>query len=109
MIKITIKQSKTDPFRKGVSIFLGKTGVDLYPVSAMLRYLIIRGKQPGPLFCFQDGRFLTRQRLEEALCKALRLAGINESKYCGHSFRSGAATTAATKGFEDNFIKTLGR
>ena len=109
VIQITIKQSKTDPFRKGVSIFLGKTGVDLCPVSALLSYLIIRGKQPGPLFRFQDGRFLTRQRLVEALRKALRLAGIDESKYSGHSFRSGAATTAATKGFEDNIIKTLGR
>ena len=38
---------------------------------------------------------------------ALEKAGINQSKYCGHSFCIGAATSAASRGAEDAIIKTL--
>ena len=109
IVKVVIKQSKTDPFRKGVSLFLGKTGSDICPVNALLQYLLRRGQHDGPLFVFLDGRFLTRQRLVEALRLALARSGIDDSKYSGHSFRIGAATTAASKGVEDCIIKTLGR
>ena len=106
---MTIKQSKTDPFRKGVDIFVGRTGTDLCPVGALLDYLQVRGATPGALFIFADGRLLTRQRFVDRVREALQRAGVDQSKYCGHSFRIGAATTAATKGVEDCIIKTLGR
>ena len=50
-----------------------------------------------------------RQRFVNLVRDALRKARIDQSKYCGHSFRIGAATTAAAKGMEDCIIKTLGR
>jgi len=109
MIRVHLKQSKTDPFRKGVSLFIGKTGAELCPVAALLGYLVERGQRPGPLFLFKDGRYLTRQRLVTAVRKALDTAGLDQSQYCGHSFRIGAATTAAKRGLEDSVIKTLGR
>jgi len=43
LIKLTIKQSKTDPFRKGVNIYLGTTDSSIYPVSDILPYLAARG------------------------------------------------------------------
>ena len=104
-----IKSSKTDPFRKGVNLFLGRTGSDLCPVAAMLDYLCMRGMSPGPLFQYMDGRFLTRQRFVDAVREALDCTGVDKKQYCGHSFRIGAATTAAAKGIEDSIIKTLGR
>ena len=58
---------------------------------------------------FKDGRPLTRQRLVKALREVLQAAGVDQSKYSDHSFRIGAATTAAAKGIEDSIIKTLGR
>jgi hypothetical protein len=109
IMQVTIKQSKTDPFRKGLNIFIGKTNTDICPVSAILRYLLQRGKTQGPLFMFRDGRFLTRQRLVGEMRQVLQKAGVDQSKYCGHSFRIGAATTAAARGVEDSVIKTLGR
>ncbi len=39
-IEVIIKASKTDPFRKGVSVFIGKTGGDLCPVAAILSYMV---------------------------------------------------------------------
>jgi len=83
VVRVRIKQSKTDPFR--------------------------RGKKAGPLFMFASGLPLTRQRFVTRVREALQEAGLDEAKYCGHSFRIGAATTAAAKGFEDSVIKTLGR
>ena len=74
-----------------------------------LQYLIARGAGPGPLFRFNDGRPLTRNRFVTAVREALTAAGVEKSKYCGHSFRIGAATTAAKRGVEDCIIKTLGR
>ena len=109
ILRITIKQSKTDPFRKGINIFLGKTSSDLCPVAAILNYLLERGSQKGPLFLLSNGKFLTRQRLVMEIRGALKKAGIDEEKYCGHSLRIGAATTAAANGLEDSVIKTLGR
>ena len=58
---------------------------------------------------YKDGRYLTRQRFVVAVRKALERAGLKQAKYCGHSFRIGAATTAAAEGMEDSLIKTLGR
>ena len=50
ILQIKIKQSKTDPFRKEVDLFVSKTGTALCPVSAMLSYLCARGMKKGPLF-----------------------------------------------------------
>ena len=103
---IRIKQSKTDPFRKGVDLFVGKTESVLCPVTAMLSYLCMRGMESGPLFNFEDNRVLTRQYFVAVVKEGLQKAGIDSS---GHSFRIGAATTAGSKGIEDSIIKTLGR
>ena len=41
--------------------------------------------------------------------KALSAAGVDTSKYAGHSFHIGAATTAAKLGVQDSLIRTMGR
>ncbi len=108
-IEVRIKASKTDPFRQGISIFIGRVASDLCPVAAMLAYLVVRGKSAGPLFRFIDGKPLTRQRLVTAVKVALEEAGVEPGQYSGHSFRIGAATTAAARGLEDSTVRTLGR
>ena len=75
----------------------------------MLDYLSIRPATPGPLFLLQSGSPLTRALLVDNLQKALRQAGLNHKDYNGHSFRIGAATSAAQRGLEDSLIQTLGR
>ena len=109
LIYITIKQSKTDPFRKGATICLAKTEKPVCPVMAMLPYLALQGGQPGPLFILEDGSFLTRSSFTTLLRNTLNSAGIDSSKFASHSFRSGAATTAADTGMAEVHIKMLGR
>ena len=106
VIRVRIKASKTDPFRVGADIFMGRTDNDLCPVAAVLAF---RGPGPGPLFRFSDGKPLTRSRLVAKLKESIQTAGVNCAPYSGHSFRSGAATTAARQGIGDATIKTLGR
>ena len=109
LVQVRIKASKTDPFRKGVVIYLGRTGNDLCPVGAIAAYLAVRGRHPGPFFKFVTGAPLSRVALVRSMRAALRPSGVDVSKYSGHSFRIGAATTAASVGIEDSLIKTLGR
>ena len=60
LLKVTIKQSKTDPFRRGVDIHLGATDRGICPVLGILPYLAIHGNQTGPLFITENGKGLTR-------------------------------------------------
>ena len=109
MVRITLKCSKTDPFQQGVSIHIGKTGHTLCPVTALLNYLMIRGNSTGLLFHFKDNTPLTKSKFTSKFRDLLTQAGMDSSLYAGHSFRIGAATTAAAKGVEDSLIQTLGR
>ena len=107
LLRVTIKQSKTDPFRQGINLFVSRTYSRLCPVAALLDFLCTRGKKPGPLFLFEDGRPLTRTRFAGEVRRALSSASIDQSQYCTHSFRIGAATTTAAKGIEDSIIKNV--
>lgn len=109
IIAIQLKKSKTDPFRQGVRITIGKTKDKLCPVTALLSYMAARGDRPGPLFIWQDGRPLTRSQFVEEIRKVLKKANLPAEQFAGHSFRVGAATTAASVGLEDSLIQTLGR
>ena len=47
--QVNIKASKTDPFRKGVSVFLGRTGSVLCPVLALAANLASQGPTTRPV------------------------------------------------------------
>ena len=109
LIWLQLKVSKTDQERKGISIFIGKTSDSICPVLALTSYLAIRGETPGPLFQFSDSSPLTKDRFFKRVRSALSALGFDPTAYAGHSFRIGAATTAAERGVEDSIIKALGR
>lgn len=109
VLKVRLKASKTDPFRVGIDIFIGRTNDDVCPVAAVLAYMARRGPGAGPFFKFRDGKPLTRARLVIEVKQALATAGVDCRPYSGHSFRSGAATTAAQQGIGDATIKMMGR
>ena len=109
VVKVQIKASKTDQFRRGLVVYVGRTDNNQCPVAAILAYIARRGTDSGFFFRFEDGRLLTKDRFVAAVRRALSEAGIDASAYSGHSFRIGAATTAGKKGVSAEKIKTLGR
>ena len=60
-----------------------------------------RGTKSGPLFLFENGQSLSRVKLVSLVREALSSVGMDVLKYCGHSFRIGAATTALRAGISD--------
>ena len=108
MAQINIKASKTDPFRKGVTICVGHTDNDLCPVAALAAYTTIRCSNNGPFFLLENQAPLTREQFVKTTKAKLTAAGIDSTCYSGHNFRIGAATTASAYGV-DSLIQTLGR
>ena len=107
-MRVRIKASKTDPFRKGAEIYIGRGVYPLFAVEAMMAYLMQRGNAPGPLFLLQDGRPLSRVCLTDWLRQILSAAGF-QGNFSGHSVRIGAATVAAPNRVPDHLIQALGR
>ena len=102
LIRVRIKQSKTDPFRLGADIFLGASSAPICHVQALVNYIAVRSPGPGPLFCFESGSPLSRASMVSEVQQALTNTGLEAAGFTGHSFRIGAATTAAKRGFEDS-------
>ena len=108
---VRLKVSKTDPFRQGQTIVIGKTNSLLWPISAMVAYLNSRplSSDSGPLFTYVSGGLLTREKLTRETRLLISKAGLNSREFAGHSFRIGAATTAASANLPPWLIKVLGR
>ena len=110
-ITINLRQSKTDPFRKGHQIFIYPTNTSTCPFRAFLLYIPFSSKTTASDPLFMAGRFapLTQASLNKALRTLLNRAGLDQSQYASHSFRIGAATTAAAARIPVWMIKSLGR
>ena len=54
MLRIHLKRSKCDQFGAGADIILGKTGLPLCPVTAILKYIEVRGSASGLFFWRSD-------------------------------------------------------
>jgi len=109
IIWLNVKQSKTDPFHKGVKLCLGCTDSAVCPVKALLPYLAVHGSSPGRLFTLSDDTPLTRAGFKSLLSTALKQAGLDDTKFNTHSFCIGAATSAKAVGKADVHIQMLGR
>jgi len=72
-------------------------------------YVAVRGNSPGPLFMFPGGAPVSKSFFSVQLKNALTWAGLPHESYKGHSFRIGAATTAAMRGMSDEDIQRMGR
>jgi len=89
-----IKQSKTDQFRQGVHLCLGKADSSLYPVKELLTYFAAHGTTSDPLFICNGGSVILSQQLfRSLLSNVLKQSGLDDAFYSTHSFRIGTATS----------------
>ena len=77
VVRIHLRRAKTDPFGKGVFIYLVRTQLPLCPVVAVLNYLVVRPPGEGPLFIHRDGTPLTRGSFVKGVRAALAMAHID--------------------------------
>lgn len=112
-IRLSLPASKTDPFRCGVTILIASApaGSTTCPVTALRRLWLLRpdASPTDPLFTDALGGPLSRAPFIKELKLRLAAIGLDESLYSGHSFRRGAATSAASVGYSDYEIQLLGR
>ena len=107
-ICVTIKASKTDPFRKGCSIHIGLGKYPLCALHALLAYWLSGVMGRALCFFVKTGKPLSRTLLTNWLRQIMASAGI-PGNFPSHSFRIGAATVAGRNGIPDHLIQELGR
>src|SRR6056300_2053939 len=113
-VKINLKRSKTDQFGegsvKGLPYF---DNAQYCPVLSLKNWIEVSNISSGPLFRrFSKGSKLSENRLTDQtvallIKKYLKLAGIDNKDYSGHSLRSGFATAAAESGADERNIMAM--
>ena len=113
-LKITIKRSKTDQFGEGMTKGIPYFSNDKYcPVYHIKKWLEISKIKTGPIFRrFAKGSVLTEHRLTDQsvvliIKDCLKLSGIANDNFSGHSLRSGFATVAAEAGADERSIMAM--
>lgn len=110
---LMLKTSKTDPFRYGIPIKLfcnTKLVCHKCVLSDYVHQRVSMGATPSDaLFVTNNNKPLTRSDFISLTRQTLQTCGFQPELYHGHSFRIGAATSAAACRIEDHMIKTLGR
>ena len=113
-VKITVKRSKTDQFGEGMIKGLPYFNNEKYcPVMNLRNWLTLSKIKTGPLFRrFAKGSILTSHRLTDQsvvliIKYYLKLAGIENQNFSGHSLRSGFATAAAESGADERSIMAM--
>ena len=101
-LELTLPLSKTDPFRKAVTLSITSALDNAYPVSSLYN-LFERFPLDPSLPLFNPGKPFTRKLVTDILRTTLR--GLRySSNYSSHSFRRGITTLARDVGPSDNEI-----
>ena len=94
---------------KGAQLKLACCHIEsICPVKATIAYLEVRGQDQGYFFKHRDNSPLTKCQFWKLTDLALDRVGMQGSHFGTHSFRIGAASTAAVLGYNTDEIKSLG-
>ena len=110
-ISVAITGSKTDQGQKGTSLHIRKVVKSpvVCPVLAVQGYLQVCPYGKEALLIRFNGMPLTRYQFQAVLKKVAARLGLEISQYSSHSFRIGAATTAAMNGLSLEAMQHKGR
>ena len=101
-VKIFIKRSKTDQSGEGSIKGIPYFDNDKYcPVRSLKKWIEFNNIRSGKVFSVSD------KTVALVIKKYSYLAGLDSSKYAGHSLRSGFATSAAEAGAEERSIMAM--
>ena len=107
---VTIRFSKTDQCGVSVPLVIYRiSDISICPVQALLEFLSLRVQKEGPIFMHFGGDPLTCFQVGHVLKKGISAIGLQSNAFSPHSFRIGAATSAALCGISDDEIKKMGR
>ena len=113
-VKITLRRSKTDQFGEGTIKGLPYFVNEKYcPVLSLKNWLTLSKIKSGPIFKrFAKGSIITSHRLTDQsvvliIKECLKIAGIENQNFSGHSLRSGFATVAADSGADERSIMAM--
>ena len=96
---ITITQFKHNKGNKPVPIPLQRMDdYQICPVYNLSQYLLIRGRESGPLFAFPGPNHVPRQFFSKHLSLLISLAGNDIKRYQAHSFRIGGGELLRREG-----------
>lgn len=109
--KVTIRRGKTDQEGRGTTRALPYgTDPETCPVRALTAWITAAGITEGPIFRAVDrwgrvsDRPLSGQGVALVVKGAADRAGLDPSRYSGHSLRAGFCTTAAARGASERAI-----
>ena len=113
-LKINIKKSKTDQFGEGMIKGIPYFNSEIYcPITNLKKWLEVSQIKSGAIFRrFSKGLSLTNKRLTDQsvvllMKEYLKLSGIENTNFAGHSLRSGFATVAAESGADERSIMAM--
>jgi len=108
---LTIRRSKTDQEGSGEQVGVPHgSSAETCPVRALLAWLERAGIAEGPIFrsITRHGAVLPRRLSDRDVARivkrAVERAGLDPTRYAGHSLRAGLATAAAIAGAEERDI-----
>ena len=108
-LKVLVRRSKSDQWGRGTIVSVGCSGDSSCLVSSMKRYLeCCLAPSSSPYFIWEDGSPLTARKFRLQLWVYFGKLGLDPNQFNTHSFRIGAATTAAKVGISSGVIKQLG-
>ena len=101
-----LPRTKTDQLRLGQTVFIPKSSNQFCPYASMSSYIkhqiCHQVNHPQSLFSFKP---LSKRSFLKYFCQLLQDKGHNPANYNTHSFRIGAATTAAAIGIPSHSIR----